>query len=576
MDEKQLVKITDLSTMLELSSRSLRYYEQVGLIKSVRPAFEKYRFFDAENIERLKQIIVLRKMQIPVKDIIRIYGSSDMSVVVETFVNRIRSIEDEIDALAELKRIVSDFLQTMLDNGITKISAIPILYEEMDKQVALMRERKPTSFAELENLSDKLVKPLDMSIVDLEPCRVLTSFRKPGTKESDFSGFSRYIQMNGLSQASSGSHRQFEFQTEAGDVMMVRVPEEFVNDSGYLDYTFAGGLFAAVNVYLDEDLGQRFRTLVSELDANPYYQFAYCADGTSRHPVLLENLISPDDKRDLVSMLIPIKKRLPDASLFDPPREVADISLEEIEEANPVLWAVDVPLDKLTPVNSPHYRVLENGEAEYTGWISTRVLNTNVTVKLPFRVDIEFRCETTGERFSYGDSEASIIFYHGGELSYPFGINMGNRRDIPEEALRFHQPIFKNRYNFNGRGRINKDEYNQLTWIVGEKHFAVFVNGELRYCGVNFPYMERDLNREAALPVIIGSNGQGMKYFRKIQVSQLIYMPKNKKRGISRDHQTEQQHSSHNPPLNYERTRRKLLVQRLCSVCHGMFGRAGL
>ncbi|MDR1669641.1 MAG: MerR family DNA-binding transcriptional regulator, partial [Oscillospiraceae bacterium] len=38
MDEKQLVKITDLSTMLELSSRSLRYYEQVGLIKSVRPA----------------------------------------------------------------------------------------------------------------------------------------------------------------------------------------------------------------------------------------------------------------------------------------------------------------------------------------------------------------------------------------------------------------------------------------------------------------------------------------------------------------------------------------------------------
>lgn len=66
-----LIKITDLTNNLGISSRSLRYYEQMGLIKSVRPEFEKYRFFDAENIERLKQIIILRKMQIPIKDTIK-------------------------------------------------------------------------------------------------------------------------------------------------------------------------------------------------------------------------------------------------------------------------------------------------------------------------------------------------------------------------------------------------------------------------------------------------------------------------------------------------------------------------
>jgi len=42
----ELIKITDLTVRLGLSSRSLRYY-------------------DTENIERLKQIIVLRNMQIP-------------------------------------------------------------------------------------------------------------------------------------------------------------------------------------------------------------------------------------------------------------------------------------------------------------------------------------------------------------------------------------------------------------------------------------------------------------------------------------------------------------------------------
>ena len=60
-----LIKITDLSTQLGLSSRTLRYYEEVGLITSVRPQFEKYRYYDEQNVQRLRQSMVLRAMQIP-------------------------------------------------------------------------------------------------------------------------------------------------------------------------------------------------------------------------------------------------------------------------------------------------------------------------------------------------------------------------------------------------------------------------------------------------------------------------------------------------------------------------------
>jgi len=534
----ELIKITDLTVQLGLSSRSLRYYEQVGLIQSVRSDFEKYRSYDSENIERLKQIMVLRKLQIPIKDIIRIYESEDMSTVVEVFVDRINAIDEERDALAELKRIVSEFLQTMIKNGITKISAIPLLYEEMDKQLNELEEHKPVTAEDLTAISEKLAKPLDLHIVDLPPMRVLTSFFKPDTKESDYSGFLKYIQINKFSQATSGNHQQFEFQTEAGDVLMVRVSEDFVNDTDYLDYTFAGGLFAAINVYLDEDLGQCFRTLVRELDANPYYQFAYCPDGTSRHPALLENLISPDDKRELVSLLVPVRKRMADPTLFDKPEEIAPdkITIEKIEKQNPILWAEDVPLASITPINNPHYRVNENGEAEYTGWISTRVLNTNVSVKLPFRVDIEFRLAGLDERFGYGDCEGSVVFYHGddpgqfegGNFVKGFGINMGNRANQLTQATSFYQPIFCDYFNFPGRGAVKIGEYNRLTWIVGENHLAVIVNGDVRYCGIGFPYMSLDLSREEQKPIVIGSNGQGMKYFRSIRVSQLVETPKNK------------------------------------------------
>jgi len=207
----ELVKITDLVSQLGFSSRSLRYYEQIGLIRSVRPEFEKYRFYDAENIDRLKQIMVLRKMQIPVRDILRIYENEDMSTVVEVFVNRIREIDNEVNALSELKRIVSDFLQTMIKNGVTKISAIPLLYEEMDKQLELLEERSPVSYKELKNVSESLTKPVEPAIISLTAMRVISSFLKDSPKASNIDGFWRWVQTKGLSPGRPGQHEHFDF-----------------------------------------------------------------------------------------------------------------------------------------------------------------------------------------------------------------------------------------------------------------------------------------------------------------------------------------------------------------------------
>ena len=178
-------------------------------------------------------------------------------------------------------------------------------------------------------------------------------------------------------------------------------------------------------------------------------------------------------------------------------------------------------------------------KAEYTGWISTRVLNTNVSVKIPFRVDIEFRIAGSDERFGYGDSEGSVLFFITGmirgsllaaAMSEVMGINMGNRANQLVQAVSFYQPIFKDYFTFPGCGAIKIGEQNRLTWIVGKQHLAVFINNEIRYCGVDFPYMSLDLSREPSCPIVIGSNGQGMKYFRAIRVSQLVETQKNKSR----------------------------------------------
>ncbi len=545
----KLTKITDLTTQLGLSSRTLRYYEQIGLIKSVRPQFEKYRFFNEREVERLRQIKVLRKMQIPIKDIIRIYESEDMSALVSVFVDKIHEIDSEVTALSELKDVINNFLQRMTESGIKKISALPLLYEEMDKQLELIGERKAVTYEDLDHISARLSKPVEPGIVSLPAMRVLSSLLKDGNGKTNSAGFWRFVQTHDLLHDDAGRHERFEYQTEDGDVVVLYIPHDYENNSAYSDFIFEGGLFACINVYVDEDLGECFRTLVKCFDDNKFYEIDYRYDGNLRHPAMLESLISADERRELVSLYVPVKKRIADPNLFKKPIELQPetISISEIEEQNPALWTVDVDLTKLTPINGPHYKILENGEVEYTGWISSRVLGTNVQVKLPYRVDIEFRLAGDDERYGYGDSEGSVIMYHGEDMGYyaggymaqtGFGVNMGNRaitdnadvlnNTMRPEALSFRQPVFRDLYKFDGRGKINRTGYNQITWIIGAKHLAAIVNGEIRYCGTDFPYMSLDLNREKVRNIVIGSNGQGMKYFRSIRVSQLAYTPKSK------------------------------------------------
>jgi len=412
---------------------------------------------------------------------------------------------------------VDDFLQSMIENGVTKISALPILYDELEKRLA-STDIDTMTYEDLSAISNKLSPPIDVVIIDLPPMTMLSS-------SGDVDAFWRYVRGNNIPERRPGQHEQFELQDE----VLIRVAEDFVPNEAFQTLDFPGGLYATVNVYLDEDLEQKFHGVVTEFDDNKFYEIDY--DRTS----MLENLLSPDDKRELVALLVPVKKRVPDAMLYDSPQET-DMTIAALEAANPPLWSVDVPLDKLKGINNPRYNILDNGEIEYTSWISTRVLSTEVAVKLPYRVDMEWRCE---RHEGYGNPDGPIVFHHGwdGETKNPLDGSFyiyGNShaRNSRERTMGIHQPIFANRIGLPSRANLRPvGEYNKITWIVGEKYLACILNGEVLYCGENFPYMTRDFSRERALPIVIGSDGNDSRVIKSIRVSQLIQQPKHKIKG---------------------------------------------
>ena len=71
----ELIKSGDLSKQYGVSTRTLRYYEEIGLIQSQRTDEYAYRMYDEQNKNRLEQILILRKLNIGIKDIQYIFSA---------------------------------------------------------------------------------------------------------------------------------------------------------------------------------------------------------------------------------------------------------------------------------------------------------------------------------------------------------------------------------------------------------------------------------------------------------------------------------------------------------------------
>lgn len=528
----ELMKINEITEKYGVSSRTLRYYEQTGLLQSIRPPFERYRFYDNENINRLKQILVLRKMQLPIKDILRIYENQDMETLVKSFVRRVEEIEGEINALSQLKAYINDFLEAMIAHGFTHISALPLLYEKVEAKT-ISATRQDLTLEVLNDISDKLVKPLEMDIVVLPAMQVITSINTE-SKKSELDQLWDWLSARQFPFGKPGSRTLFEYQDGDEVVLMQMLSsqrEELNNqktseDSCPFECTeFRGGLFAVSSAYTDEDLGALQEGMIRGFDDNPNFEVDYLHNGNLRHNTLIESVFSPDHHRERVNLYLPVRRRKLRASYYPEFERRESISLREVEEANPVLYEYIVDFHKITPLYSPHFRIMENGEAEFIAWISERMLDTNVAVRLPFRMDMEFLAEEESEKYLWGTTEGSLWFSHGG---CTFTVNGENQADpaLKKHTLSFQQPLVENEYSYPQIGDIPLNQYNRLTWIVGEKHFAVFLNEEVRFCATKFPYMSMNLHLLTPQTVIIGTNGQGKKLFRSIKISQLKVSPK--------------------------------------------------
>ena len=126
----ELIKITDMIGKYGISARTLRYYEEMGLIVSTRNNNYAYRLYDETAVKRLEQILILRRLNVSIKDIRWVFGTPGSEAVLEVLGKKVSDIDDEVALLHELRSFILDFIQQIKSADFSNNRDIKVLYEK--------------------------------------------------------------------------------------------------------------------------------------------------------------------------------------------------------------------------------------------------------------------------------------------------------------------------------------------------------------------------------------------------------------------------------------------------------------
>lgn len=130
VDMRDLIKIREVTERYNIPARTLRYYEDMGLIESARVADYAYRLYDQQALKRLEQILILRKLNISIKDIQLIFQATGSETVLDVLGRKVEDINEEVSLLRDLRDIILEFIEQIRKMDFSSDADVKLLYEK--------------------------------------------------------------------------------------------------------------------------------------------------------------------------------------------------------------------------------------------------------------------------------------------------------------------------------------------------------------------------------------------------------------------------------------------------------------
>ena len=97
--------IGDLAEYAGISKRTLRYYDEIGLLKPKKTSHSGYRWYGPEEVNRLQQILFYRELDFELGVI--------KAILDDPKFDRVQALQEHMQSLTEKQRHVESLLETI-------------------------------------------------------------------------------------------------------------------------------------------------------------------------------------------------------------------------------------------------------------------------------------------------------------------------------------------------------------------------------------------------------------------------------------------------------------------------------
>lgn len=307
-----MLRIGEAAKKYNISNRTLRYWEEKEILKSTRME-NGYRYYDDNNAMRIKQIVLLRKLKMPIADIERFFISNDFKVAADILMNHLENLKHAAAVNNTLAVMVEKLIHHIKsEQNLEQVfwylesqTGNPFLQQENVLQI-LLSERNPIM----------LTNQLDNVRIVKLPAMTIASYRAESTiPEADCSKvFNAFVLTNNLHKRSD--FRFFGFNNPNptagnpvyGYEMWATIPAGFDVSEPLQKKHFAGGLYASISTHMNE-IGERWQILHNWCEKSDKYDVDFSFQWLEECCMDFETFISEqvDDSEKQLDLLAPIK-----------------------------------------------------------------------------------------------------------------------------------------------------------------------------------------------------------------------------------------------------------------------------
>ncbi|WP_334073580.1 MULTISPECIES: MerR family transcriptional regulator [Paenibacillus] len=135
---KKEITISELAKLMNVSVHQIRYFEEKGVLQPAYTDSNQYRMYGMTEIYRLAHILLLRKLEVPVKSIGESMSDFSTDQYRELLRQSLRDIDAEVVRLQELQRFIEKVLQEQQNFSQSSTSSSP--YQIKQREMVFLEQ----------------------------------------------------------------------------------------------------------------------------------------------------------------------------------------------------------------------------------------------------------------------------------------------------------------------------------------------------------------------------------------------------------------------------------------------------